>query len=65
MHLVNGVWGTLALGLFYDNDIATNVAALATGLSRGAQSLVQLKGVLGVGFTLSAHRSSSGTRSRR
>jgi len=41
--------GTLALGLFYDNDVATNIAALATGLSRGAQTMVQLKGVLAVG----------------
>jgi Amt family ammonium transporter len=30
VHLVNGVWGTLALGLFYDDAIATNVAGLAT-----------------------------------
>jgi len=50
VHLVNGIWGTLALGLFYDNDVATNVAALATGLSRGAQTLAQLKGILGVGI---------------
>lgn len=49
VHLVNGVWGTLALGLFYDNDVATNVAALATGLSRGEQFLVQLRGVLYAG----------------
>jgi Amt family ammonium transporter len=48
VHLVNGIWGTLALGLFYDNDVATNVAALATGLSRGAQTMVQLKGVFWV-----------------
>jgi Amt family ammonium transporter len=53
VHLVNGIWGTLALGLFYDNQIATDVAALATGLSAGAQFIVQLKGVLYVGvFTL-------------
>ncbi len=53
VHLVNGIWGTLALGLFYDNTVATDVAGLATGLSRGAQFLVQLKGVLSVGaFTL-------------
>jgi Amt family ammonium transporter len=53
VHLVNGIWGTLALGLFYDNQIATDVAALATGLSPAAQFLVQLKGVLYVGaFTL-------------
>jgi Amt family ammonium transporter len=44
VHLVNGVWGTLALGLFYDNGVATDIAALATGLSRGAQFLQQLKG---------------------
>ena len=49
VHLVNGVFGTLALGLFYNNDIATSVAALATGLSPMAQTWVQLKGVLLVG----------------
>ena len=49
VHLVNGVWGTLALGLFYDNDVATNIAALATGLSPMAQLMVQLKGVVYVG----------------
>ncbi|MDD4017832.1 MAG: ammonium transporter [Kiritimatiellae bacterium] len=46
VHLVNGVWGTLALGLFYNNTVATNVAGLATGLTRGAQFAQQLKGVL-------------------
>lgn len=52
-HLVNGIWGTLALGLFYNNQIATDVAGLATGLTRGAQFLQQLKGVVLVGaFTL-------------
>jgi Amt family ammonium transporter len=45
VHLVNGVWGTLALGLFYDNQVATDVAALATGLSPMAQFMAQLKGV--------------------
>ncbi|MBI2515312.1 MAG: ammonium transporter [Opitutae bacterium] len=56
VHLVNGIWGTLALGLFYhgkaqygDGAIANTVAALDTGLTRGAQFLVQLKGVLLVG----------------
>ncbi len=49
VHLVCGVWGTLALGLFYDNQVATDVAALATGLSRMEQFVVQLKGVLSVG----------------
>lgn len=45
VHLCNGMFGTLALGLFYDNQVATDVAALATGLSRGAQTWVQLKGI--------------------
>lgn len=56
VHLVNGVWGTLALGLFYhgkaqygDGAIANTVAALDTGLTRGEQFMVQLKGVLMVG----------------
>lgn len=53
VHLVNGIWGTFALGLFYDNQIATDVAGLATGLTRGQQMLVQLKGIFWVGlFTL-------------
>ena len=49
VHLLNGVWGTLALGLFYDNKIAGDVAGLPTDLSRGAQFFEQLKGVLSVG----------------
>jgi len=56
VHLVNGVWGTLALGLFYhgkaqygDGAIANTIAALDTGLSRGEQFMVQLKGVAMVG----------------
>lgn len=49
VHLANGVFGTLALGFFYDNQIATDIAALATGLSRFDQTIVQLKGVLYVG----------------
>lgn len=49
VHLVNGVWGTLALGLFYNTEIAKNVAALDTGLSAGAQFVQQLKGVVLVG----------------
>ena len=40
----NRVWGTLALGLFYNNEISTNIAALATGLSPFAQFMQQLKG---------------------
>jgi Amt family ammonium transporter len=55
VHLLNGVWGTLALGLFYDEEIATNIAALATGLTPAAQFMVQLKGVAYVGvFTFFA-----------
>lgn len=70
VHLANGVWGTLALGLFYDGyagyvaggmteadakgkAIASTVAALDTGLTRGAQFIAQLRGVVMVGvFTL-------------
>jgi Amt family ammonium transporter len=53
VHLLNGVWGSLALGLFYNGTIAEEVAGLATGLTRGAQFLQQLKGVALVGvFTL-------------
>jgi ammonium transporter, Amt family len=54
VHLLNGIWGTLALGLFYDDDVATNVAGLATGLSRFAQTLVQLKGIIAVGVFTTA-----------
>ncbi|HRR34253.1 MAG TPA: ammonium transporter [Kiritimatiellia bacterium] len=50
VHLVNGIWGTLALGLFYDDAIAANVAGLATGLGRAAQFAQQLKGVVLVGL---------------
>jgi ammonium transporter, Amt family len=49
VHLVNGVWGTLALGLFYHTDTAKAVAALDTGLSPMAQTIQQLKGIVLVG----------------
>ncbi len=52
VHLVNGIWGTLALGLFYNTEIAKNIAALDTGLTgglTGGQFFAQLKGVLLVG----------------
>jgi ammonium transporter, Amt family len=55
VHLVNGVFGTLALGLFWDKDITANIAALPPALADGqtwgrmAQTMVQLKGVLAVG----------------
>jgi len=50
VHLVNGIWGTLALGLFYSTEIAKNVAALDTGLTAGPQFFQQLKGVVLVGL---------------
>lgn len=51
VHLVNGVWGTLALGLFWDEAITANVAALPPTLAEGEtwgrmqQTMVQLKGI--------------------
>jgi ammonium transporter, Amt family len=53
VHLLNGIWGTLAVGVFYDAAVAESVAGLATGLTRGAQLAQQFKGVVLVGlFTL-------------
>jgi Amt family ammonium transporter len=55
VHLANGIFGTLALGFFYDSNIAATVAALPPALAEGqtwsamAQTIVQLKGVLLVG----------------
>ena len=60
VHLCNGVFGTLCVGLFYDYDIATSIAALppvdaagavitAENWGRMAQTLVQLKGIVSVG----------------
>jgi Amt family ammonium transporter len=52
VHLVNGVWGTLALGLFADKAISKAVGGvdLSGGMS---QFIIQLRGVLAVGaFTL-------------
>jgi Amt family ammonium transporter len=48
VHLLNGIWGTLALGLFYDDQIATNIAGLATGLSPISQTIEQFIGIVGV-----------------
>ena len=45
VHPANGILGPLALGLFDDNQIATDIAALPTGLTAGAPFLAQLKGV--------------------
>jgi Amt family ammonium transporter len=47
VHLLNGIWGTLALGLFYSEQVAKDIAGLATGLSTFAQTMEQLKGVIG------------------
>ncbi len=48
VHLVNGIWGTLALGIFADNGVSNAVAAfdVTGGLP---QFLIQLKGVAAVG----------------
>jgi Amt family ammonium transporter len=48
VHLVNGIWGTLALGLFANKEISNAVAAFdfEGGMT---QFLVQLKGVAAVG----------------
>ncbi len=55
VHLLNGVFGSLCVGLFYDYDIASTIAALppadANGViakenwGRMAQTMVQLKGI--------------------
>jgi len=49
VHLVNGIWGTLATGLFYDKAIAAMAAGVMTETTRMAQTLVQIKGIAAVG----------------
>lgn len=49
VHLVNGVWGTLAVGLFYNAEIARAVAGHDTGRSAFSQFGQQFKGVVLVG----------------
>lgn len=60
VHLCNGVFGTLALGLFYNYDIASTIAALPPVGADGKvipaeswgvmqQTMVQLKGIVSVG----------------
>jgi Amt family ammonium transporter len=49
VHLVNGIWGTLSVGVFYDKDIAAMAAGVTTDTTRFAQLLIQIKGVLAVG----------------
>jgi Amt family ammonium transporter len=53
VHLVNGVWGTLALGLFANPDICPAAAAAKPGLFLGGgmqQLLPQIVGVAAVGL---------------
>ena len=60
VHLVNGIFGTLCLGLFYNYDVASTIACLPPVDANGAvitaenwgameQTLVQLKGIFSVG----------------
>jgi len=49
VHLVNGIWGTLAVGLFYDGTVAAMAAGVTTPTTRWAQTLVQLKGIVAIG----------------
>lgn len=44
VHLISGIWGTLAVGLFGD------AAALGTGLGRLEQIAVQLTGIVAIGI---------------
>jgi Amt family ammonium transporter len=52
VHLVNGVWGTLALGLFYSKEVASMAAGITTDTTRAQQTIVQIKGILAVGVTV-------------
>jgi Amt family ammonium transporter len=56
VHLVNGVFGTLCVGLFADPSITPAAASLKPGLFLGggmAQLLPQIEGIVAVGaFTL-------------
>lgn len=49
VHLVNGIWGTLSLGLFYDKSVSAMAAGITTETTRLEQTLVQLKGIASVG----------------
>lgn len=52
VHLVNGIWGTTALGLFFNNKIAISVAGIAENdlLSYGGQIWIQIKGIVLIGL---------------
>lgn len=55
VHLLNGVWGTLCVGLFWDAATAASIGGIALDkqLGRAGQTMVQLQGVLLVGvFTV-------------
>lgn len=61
VHLLCGIFGTLATGLFYDYEIAKNIAGLTGDVidpakwSKGQQIMAQIKGILAVGgFTFVA-----------
>ena len=60
VHLVNGVFGTLAVGLFASRN---GVSGLFFG-GGAAQLLVQLKGVIAVGAFTAAACALAGSRSR-
>jgi ammonium transporter, Amt family len=51
VHLVNGIWGTLATGLFYSPEVTKAVAGLANAaeFTVMSQTWIQLKGILIVG----------------
>ncbi|HMY11480.1 MAG TPA: hypothetical protein PKC74_07640, partial [Turneriella sp.] len=61
VHLLNGIFGTLAAGFFYNHEIAKTVAGLTGDVvdpakwSVGQQVMVQLKGIVAIGgFTFVA-----------
>jgi ammonium transporter, Amt family len=54
VHLVNGIWGTLSLGLLGDKAIAKAIAGVDIA-DTATQTMIQLKGIVAVGaFTLVA-----------
>lgn len=49
VHLVNGIWGTLSVGVFYDKAVAAMAAGVTNETTRMEQLFIQIKGVLAVG----------------